>query len=149
MAAELKKRVPPVKMIMLDTTTSEADISKAEEANNGCETNVVAAFLAVAAYRGNTALGGNFPALVTRLLDTKKPMVLIAMGNPYLLRQYPSVPAYMTTYSTVPPSEIAALKALLGEIPIQGKLPVTIPNLANIGDGISIAAIAKPAAARK
>jgi beta-N-acetylhexosaminidase len=140
MATELRKRVPSVKMIMLDTTTSEDDIHKAEEANTECETNVVAAFLAVAAYKGNTALGGNFPALVSRLLDTKKPMVLIALGNPYLLRVYPNIPAYMTTYSTVPPSEIAAVKALLGEIPINGKLPVTIPNLANIGDGISIAA---------
>jgi beta-N-acetylhexosaminidase len=143
MAAELRRRVPGVKTIMLDTTTSEDDIRKAEEANTGCEINVVAAFLAVAAYRGNTALGGNFPALMTRLLDTKKPMVLMALGNPYLLRNYPDVPAYMTTYSTVPPSEIAALKALLGEIPIQGRLPVTIPNLAKLGDGIMVAASKK------
>ncbi len=149
MAAELRKSVPGAKMIMLDTTTSEDDIHKAEEANSGCQTNVVAAFLAVAAYRGNTALGGNFPALVTRLLDTKKPMVLIAMGNPYLFRNYPEVSAYMTTYSTVPPSEIAALKALLGEIPIRGKLPVTIPNLAKLGDGISTSVIQRPVATQK
>jgi beta-N-acetylhexosaminidase len=149
MAAELRKRVPGVKLIMLDTTTSEDDIRKAEEANEGCETNVVAAFLAVAAYRGNTALGGNFPALVTRLIDTKKPMILIAMGNPYLLRNYPNVPAYLTTYSTVPPSEIAALKALLGEIPIRGKLPVTIPDLAKIGDGIAIPVIQKALAGKQ
>jgi beta-N-acetylhexosaminidase len=149
MAAELRKRVPGAKMIMLDTTTSEDDIRKAEEANSGCETNVVAAFLAVAAYRGNTALAGNFPALVTRLLDSKKPMVLMAMGNPYLMRNYPDVAAYLTTYSTVPPSEIAAMKALLGEIPIHGKLPVTIPNLAKLGDGISLPAIQKKLAEKK
>ena len=149
MAAELRKRAPGARMIMLDTTTSEDDIHKAEDANSTCETNVVAAFLAVAAYRGNTALGGNFPALVTRLLNTKKPMILMAMGNPYLLRNYPEVPAYLTTYSTVPPSEIAALKALFGEIPIQGKLPVTIPNLAQIGDGIALNATQKRLAAKQ
>jgi beta-N-acetylhexosaminidase len=149
MAAELRKRVPGVRMIMLDTTTSEDDIRKAEEANSACDTNVVAAFLAVAAYRGNTALAGNFPALVTRLLDSKKPMVLIAMGNPYLMRNYPDVPAYLTTYSTVPPSEIAALKALLGEIPINGKLPITIPNLAKLGDGISSPAVQKKLVEKK
>jgi beta-N-acetylhexosaminidase len=141
LAAELRKRVPGTRAILLDTTSTEEDIRKAEEANNGCEVNVVAAFLAVAAYHGNSALGGNFPALVTRLLDSKKPMVLMALGNPYLLRNYPDVPAYLTTYSTVPPSEIAALKALLGEIPIRGKLPVTIPNLAKLGDGLSIPVI--------
>ena len=149
MAAELHKRLPGAKVIMLDTTTSEDDIRKAEEANAGCETNVVAAFLAVAAYRGNTALAGNFPALVTRLLDSKKPMVLIAMGNPYLLRNYPEVSAYLTTYSTVPPSEIAAVKAVLGDISINGKLPVTIPNLAKLGDGLMSPASQRNLAAQK
>jgi beta-N-acetylhexosaminidase len=149
MAAELRKSVPGAKMIMLDTTTSEDEIHKAEEANSSCDINVVAAFLAVAAYRGNTALAGNFPALVTRLLDSKKPMVLIAMGNPYLLRNYPEVAAYLTTYSTVPPSEIAAVKALLGDIPINGKLPVTIPNLAKLGEGITSPALQKKLAAKQ
>jgi beta-N-acetylhexosaminidase len=149
MSAEVRKRVPGGKMIMLDTSMSDDDVRKAEEANSSCEINVVAAFVAVAAYRGNTALGGNFPALVTRLLDSKKPMVFIALGNPYLLRNYPEVPAYVAMYSTVPPSEIAAVKALFGEIPINGKLPVTIPKLAQIGDGIALTAIKKTPVAKQ
>jgi hypothetical protein len=40
---------------------------------------------------------------------------------------FPKVGAYLTTYSTVPPSEVAAVRALFGEIPIRGRLPVTIP----------------------
>jgi len=44
----------------------------------------------------------------------------------------------MTTFSTVPPSEISAVKALWGEIPIRGHLPVTIPNLAKFGEGIDV-----------
>ena len=144
MSAELRKRVPGNKTILLDTTTSEDDVRRAEEANSGCAVNVVVAFLAVAAYRGNTALGGNFPALVERLLSSKKPLILISMGNPYLLRNYPNVAAYVATYSTVPPSEIAAVRAIFGEIPIQGKLPVTIPDLAKIGDGIALPVSKKP-----
>jgi beta-N-acetylhexosaminidase len=76
-------------------------------------------------------------------------MLLISMGNPYLLRNYPDVPGYIATYSTVPPSEIAVVKAIFGEIPIQGKLPVTIPNLAKIGDGILMPAIKKALPAKK
>lgn len=52
----------------------------------------------------------------------------------------------MTTYSTVQPSEIAAVKALFGDIPIQGRLPVTIPGIAKYGEGIKLAAVAAPAA---
>jgi beta-N-acetylhexosaminidase len=86
------------------------------------------------------ALGGGFAPFVQNLVATKKPVALIAMGNPYLLRSFPDVAAYMTTYSTVSPSEVAAVKALFGEIAIGGKLPVSIPGFAAYGDGISLAA---------
>ncbi len=62
---------------------------------------VVAAFASVAAYRGNVALGGGFPAMPQNLVATKKPVALVALGNPYLLRCFPDVSAYMTTYSFV------------------------------------------------
>jgi len=42
----------------------------------------------------------------------------------------------------VPPSEIAAVKALYGEMPIRGRLPVTIPDLAKFGDGMQLPATA-------
>lgn len=85
-------------------------------------------------------LGRGFAQLIDDLVATKKPVALVAMGNPYLLRNFPDVAAYMTTYSTVQPAEISAVKALFGEIPIGGKLPVTIPGFARYGDGIELSA---------
>jgi beta-N-acetylhexosaminidase len=38
----------------------------------------------------------------------------------------------------VPTSERSAAKALFGEIPIHGKLPVTLPGIAKRGDGIDV-----------
>jgi beta-N-acetylhexosaminidase len=109
---------------------------------------VVAAFVSVAAYRGSVALAGGYPAFLSRVLDSGKPVILVALGSPYLLRSFPTAAAYLATYSTVPPSETAAVEALFGEIAIQGRLPVTIPGLAKYGDGIQLAArpaIAPPA----
>ena len=80
---------------------------------------------------------GDFPALIENLIATKKPVMLMALGNPYLLRSFPGVAAYLTTCSSVPVSEIAAVKALFGEIPIAGKLPVSIPGFAQYGDDAS------------
>jgi beta-N-acetylhexosaminidase len=37
----------------------------------------------------------------------------------------------------VPVSEISAVKALFGEIPISGRLPVEIPGVAQLGDGLN------------
>ena len=36
------------------------------------------------------------------------------------------------------PSEQAVVRALLGEAPITGRMPVSIPGLAKVGDGIQL-----------
>jgi beta-N-acetylhexosaminidase len=139
-AAELRKHSSGAKVVTLDSTMSDMDLQAAADAAASATQYVIAAFANVAAYRGDVALGGGFPQLVQNLIATKKPVVFLALGNPYLLRSFPDVNAYMTTYSTVPPSEVAAVKALFGEIAIGGKLPVTIPGFAQYGDGIALAA---------
>jgi beta-N-acetylhexosaminidase len=136
--SELRKHAPGAAVIQLDSTMSAADLEAAQLRAASAAQYVVAAFASVAAYRGTAALGGEFPRFVQNLLATKKPVALIALGNPYLLRNFSGVAAYMTTYSSVPPSEISAVKALFGQIPIGGKLPVTIPGLAKYGDGIQL-----------
>jgi hypothetical protein len=52
------------------------------------------------------------------------------------VRSFPKVSAYLTTYSPVATAEVAAVKALFGEIDIGGHLPVTIPGIADLGFGI-------------
>jgi beta-N-acetylhexosaminidase len=140
-ATEVRRRSAAANVIVVDSSMSDADLNAAVEQASHASHYVVAAFASVAAYRGSVALGGGFPMLVQKLIETKKPVALIALGNPYLLRSFPDVAAYMTTYSTVPPSEVSAVKALFGEIPIGGKLPVTIPGFAQYGDGIAVAAL--------
>jgi beta-N-acetylhexosaminidase len=62
------------------------------------------------------------------------------MGNPYLAADFPEVQTYLCTYSTAQVSELSAVKALFGEIPASGHLPVTIPNIAVRGAGLGTAA---------
>ena len=71
----------------------------------GCEGYAVAAFSSVAAYRGTIGLSGELPQVVQALTASGKPVVLIALGNPYLLRSFPDVPAYLATFSTATSSE--------------------------------------------
>jgi hypothetical protein len=44
----------------------------------------------------------------------------------------------------VPPSEVAAVRALFGEAPISGHMPVAIPGFAAYGAGINVPARAAP-----
>ena len=103
-----------------------------------CDLYVVAGWVSVAGYRGTATLGGDFPDLLNAIIATNKPVVLISLGNPYIVRNFTGVKAYMTTYSTVPTSETAAVKALFGLIPITGKLPVTIPGFAPYHEGLRV-----------
>jgi beta-N-acetylhexosaminidase len=147
-ALEVRKRAVGANVSILDNRMSDTDLTAAADKASAADRYVVVAFASVAAYRGSVALGGGFPQLIEKLIATKKPVGLIAMGNPYLLRNFPDVAAYMTTYSTVPPSELSAVRALFGEIPIGGKLPVTIPGFAQYGGGITLAA-SRPAAEQR
>ena len=52
------------------------------------------------------------------------------MGSPYVVSQFPEIQTYFCTFSNVKDSEISAVKAMFGEIPMTGHLPVTIPNIA-------------------
>lgn len=62
--------------------------------------------------------------------------VVLAMGNPYVIGDFPAIQNYVCAFSNASVSETAAVKALFGEIPIGGHLPVTIPGIANRGEGL-------------
>jgi beta-N-acetylhexosaminidase len=64
--------------------------------------------------------------------------VVVALGSPYAILNFPQIKSYMCTYSWVTTSERAAAKALTGEIGISGKLPVTLPGVAKRGDGMVV-----------
>jgi beta-N-acetylhexosaminidase len=138
LAEEVRKRMPKAVVSSLWPAMTGAEIEQAVAATAGSDTVVVAAFAQASAYRGSVALAGSYPKLIEELGAAGRKIVLIAFGNPYLARSFPQAGAYMTTYSTVAPSEIAAVKALFGEIAISGRLPVSIPGVAKLGDGIQM-----------
>ena len=135
---EVRKRVPRAALATLDPSMSRTDGDDALAKLPGCQSYVVAAFASVGANRGGVGLAGELPHAIETLVASGKPVALAALGNPYLLRDFPRVAAYLATFSTVPPSEIAAVRALFGEIDIRGHLPVSIPGLANYRDGIQV-----------
>jgi beta-N-acetylhexosaminidase len=48
----------------------------------------------------------------------------------------PEIPSMMLTYDFSDYAEESAVKALAGEIPITGKLPIALPGLFPLGHGI-------------
>ena len=87
--------------------------------------------------KNTVSLVGDADILMRRLVEVAgKRLAVVALGNPYLATDYPGISTYVCTFSNLPVSETAAVKALFGETPIRGRLPVTIPGVAQRGEGI-------------
>jgi beta-N-acetylhexosaminidase len=63
-------------------------------------------------------------------------VIVVAFGNPYLIRQFPNVGTYMATYGVSDDLERAAARAILGSGHITGRSPVSLPGAFRAGDGI-------------
>lgn len=137
---QVRKRVPRASITTLDPSIAREQLDEALGRLSGCPNYAVAAFASVTASRGSVGLGGDLAHVVESLIASGKPVALVALGSPYLLRNFPNVTAYLATFSNVPPSEVAAVRALWGEIAIRGHLPVSIPGVAKSGEGIQTAA---------
>ncbi len=137
---EVRKRAPHALQSSIDPSMSRQDVEDAISHVKGCDVYAVAAYASVTSGRGSVGLSGELPYAMELLQGSGKPVILVALGSPYLLHNFPNVAAYLATYSNVAPSEIAAVNALWGEAAITGHLPVSIPGQAKYGEGLQLSA---------
>lgn len=75
--------------------------------------------------------------LVRSLLGLGKPVIVVALREPYDIVEFPEATTYVTTYGSTPVSLSALGDVLFGRIKPSGKLPVSIPGVAPAGTGIT------------
>ncbi|MBW4081156.1 beta-N-acetylhexosaminidase [Paenibacillus sp. S150] len=92
--------------------------------------------IAVGTY--NAQFHGGQIELVESLLALGKPLVVVALRNPYDLLVMPDVQAYAAAYESRPLALESAAKALLGQIPFKGKLPVSLGEEYPAGWGMTL-----------
>jgi beta-N-acetylhexosaminidase len=134
LAEEFRKRAAQAHIAFVDNSLPSAALDAVVGDVSVCSALVFATFTT------NPMLAGDLPAYLEKLSQGSTPVALVSFGNPYLLSGFPQVAGYLAAFSTATPSEISVAKALLGEIPITGHLPVTIPNFAEYGEGIQLPA---------
>jgi len=136
---EFRARIPDARVIYVDARIAAGMSEDVLKAVDEAQTVVAAVYVIPTAGKvGNSmAMADATGTLLEQVLDhaAAKTMV-VAMGNPYLASNFPKIENYLCTFSNASVSEVAAIKALFGEIPIRGHLPVTIPNVAERGAGL-------------
>ncbi|MGW0993411.1 glycoside hydrolase family 3 protein [Streptomyces sp. NPDC002523] len=99
-------------------TPSDATIAKAVTAAKDADVVVVATYNVTAASSQRT--------LVEQLLATGRPVVAVAVRNPYDVAQLPSVKACVATYSWTDVEVRAAARVIAGRVSPRGRLPVPV-----------------------
>ncbi|MFY9561480.1 MAG: glycoside hydrolase family 3 N-terminal domain-containing protein [Terriglobales bacterium] len=143
---QIVARVPDARVIYVDPRSVAGVSADALAAVDAAEHVVAAVYVIPTAGRAIPTAGGlkNSVAmadasatLLNAILEhAAARTAVLAMGNPYLAQDFPAVQNYLCTFSNVTVSEVAAVKALFGEIPTRGHLPVTIPGIASRGAGL-------------
>jgi beta-N-acetylhexosaminidase len=135
-AAEMLTRFPKTITIQLDDGSTRNELEMARRMADLVDAVVVTAFIRVAAYKGSIDLTAEQLRFLRDLSASPKPFVFALFGSPYVLQHIPELPSYILTYDTNPGSELSAIKAIAGEIPFQGKLPISLPGFYPVGHGL-------------
>ncbi|MER6281878.1 MULTISPECIES: glycoside hydrolase family 3 protein [unclassified Streptomyces] len=118
------------------TAPSAATVTKAVAAAQDADAVVVATY--------NVTAGSSQRTLVDRLLATGRPVVAVAVRNPYDVAQLPSVKACLAAYCWTDVEMRAAARVIAGRVSPRGRLPVPVQRaddparvLYPVGHGLS------------
>ena len=134
---DFRRKASHGQVVNLDTTMPFTALEDTMQQAKDCTAVVVASFAAITA---NTIEVNRF---ITKLTEGPVPVVIATFNDPYMGGNFPRAAAYLTPFSSAPSAEIAAAKALFGEIEISGHTPVSIPEVAPVGAGIVVPARAQ------
>jgi len=134
---ELKRRWSDVTAVELTDRTTAAELDLVRALARGADVVVAGTYVRVAAASGRMDLPPALQALLEQLAaDTSRPLLTVGFGNPYVAALAPRLPCLLLTYELGDAAEAAAARALVGEAPIGGRLPITIPGVFPVGHGL-------------
>ncbi|HVE35853.1 MAG TPA: glycoside hydrolase family 3 protein, partial [Gemmatimonadaceae bacterium] len=110
-------------------------LAAAERAIGDAETVIVTAFVRRVEGEGRVAIPPQVAAWIDGLAARRK-VIVVAFGNPYVIRQFPNIGTYLVTYGVTDDLERASARAILGAESVTGTVPVTLPGFFRAGDGI-------------
>jgi beta-N-acetylhexosaminidase len=134
--SQVRQRSPETDVIYVDPRVAAARSNEVLTAVDHAREVVVAVYVVPSAARTRTVARGqknsaSLPDSTASLLGNilaraAEKTAVLAMGNPYLADEFPRIQNYICTFSNATVSEISAARALFGEIPLSGHLPVNI-----------------------
>ncbi len=143
--AELRSTYRNLSTVQLTRGSSPREYEDLLDRARDANLVVVSAYVAAAAYsETGVSLPDELVEFVEDLHGIGVPHVMISFGNPYLLREFPDVRAYLLAWGSSESSQRAAARALLGEVAVEGTAPTRITDEDPMGAGLRLGALANP-----
>jgi beta-N-acetylhexosaminidase len=134
-AAAVRQGLPQARTFRIGPAVPAATLDSIARAARGADRVIVATYVRRVEGEGRFAIPANVAAWIDTLA-TREKVVVVSLGNPYLIQQFPAVGTYLTTYGVADVLERAAAEAVLGRTPITGRVPVSLPGYFARGDGV-------------
>lgn len=133
---ELRRGGFQMSQYRVDSRTTPAEFADLKTLADSSDVIIASAYVTPRESRGSIAAEGGFSGFLEQLGKANRNVIVVSFGSPYLFSAFPSSPAYLLAWGGAPLSQRAAAAALLGEIPISGRLPISIPPFFKFGDGL-------------
>jgi beta-N-acetylhexosaminidase len=138
-APTLLAALPGSRVVKILPNVARSQLDSIAAAAKGMDRIIVAAYVRRIEGAGRFAVPQHVSAWIDSLArEAAGPKLAVAaFGNPYLIRQFPSVGTYLVTYGVSDDLERAAARAILGGAPITGRAPISLPGFFRAGDGLT------------
>ena len=137
---ELKQRWRTVTSVEISERSTANELELVRAMAPRYDAVIASVFVRAASGSGRMDLPPNMQALLRAIArqteQSRKPFVAVLFGNPYTATFLQDVPAMLLTYDFYDRAERSAVRALAGESPITGKLPIGLPGVAERGAGL-------------
>jgi beta-N-acetylhexosaminidase len=139
---ELRARFDSLTTLRADTRFVNASILKLPPPDS-YDTAIVALFVRVSDRKGNVDVPPEQAALAEQVYKTGKPVITVGFGSPYLIERFPQAETWLAAFGISDVAQISMARAMFGELPVRGHLPVTVPGV-NLKAGFGIEVPANP-----
>ena len=137
---ELKSRFDSVTTLRADTRFINADTLKLPSPDT-YDVAILALFVRVSDRKGNVDVPTEQQAFADRVYKAGKPVITLGFGSPYLIERFPQSQTWLAAFGISDVAQISMARAIFGQIPIKGHLPVTIPGVdMTAGFGVEVPA---------
>tara|TARA_R110000868_G_scaffold304437_3_gene565010 strand:- start:31227 stop:34097 length:2871 start_codon:yes stop_codon:yes gene_type:complete len=128
---------PDVSFAVHDKRTDAVEEQKFLRQARESDLIIIGSFIGFS-FRESIQLSKKQSSFINKLFKTNKPNVLVMFGSPYLVKELADTDAQILAWANTSLQMENTAPALFGASKVQGKLPIQIPEMYEIGAGIEL-----------